>query len=177
MKNIIENQIELDFIIDKLTKSIQNTVTGDSFQTEISHLTFNDLKTVSKKKGWLFDWEKELGNDTKEVYKLTIVNNLDVIQGLISLSRERDHIFMNLLENAPFNLGKNKMYEGVAGNLVAYACKLSFLQGFDGFVAFVSKTALIEHYINTLGAYPLAGQKMIIPTNSAKILVEKYFKT
>jgi len=33
---------------------------------------------------------------------------------------------MNLLENAPFNVGQNKLYEGVAGNLVAFACKFPF---------------------------------------------------
>jgi hypothetical protein len=169
-------EIELDFVVDKLTNSVRNTVTGDSFQTEISRLTLKDLKTVGKKNGWLFDWKKELDDNRKEVYKLTIVNNLNVIQGLISLTKEADHIFMNLLESAPFNLGNNKMYEGVAGNLVAYACKISFQYGYDGFVAFFAKTALIEHYKKTLGAYLLGGQKMIIPTDASKLLVEKYFK-
>jgi hypothetical protein len=169
-------EIELDFVVDKLTNSVRNIVTGDSFQTEISRLTLKDLKTVGKKNGWLFDWKKELDDNRKEVYKLTIVNNLNVIQGLISLTKEADHIFMNLLESAPFNLGNNKMYEGVAGNLVAYACKISFQYGYDGFVAFFAKTALIEHYKKTLGAYLLGGQKMIIPTDASKLLVEKYFK-
>lgn len=84
---------------------------------------------------------------------------------------------MNLLESAPFNIGNNKLYEGVAGNLVAYACRLSFQYGFDGFVAFTTKTKLIKHYEKTLGAYHLGGQKMIIPTDSSKALVLKYFKT
>jgi hypothetical protein len=169
--------IELDFVIDKLTNSIQNTITGDSFPTEVSRLTLKDLPSVSKKKGWLFDWKKELDNNRKEVYKLTIVNNSNVIQGLLSLSKETDHIFMDLLESAPFNLGRNKMYDGVAGNLVAYACKISFQQGFEGFVAFDAKTALIEHYTKTLGASLFGRQRMIIPTHSSNILVEKYFKT
>lgn len=52
---------------------------------------------------------------------------------------EQEHVFMNLLESAPFNIGKNKIYEGVAGNLVAYACKISFQRGFDGNVAFTAK--------------------------------------
>ncbi|MFZ4799942.1 MAG: hypothetical protein ACOYMA_20800 [Bacteroidia bacterium] len=84
---------------------------------------------------------------------------------------------MNLLESAPFNIGKDKLYEGVAGNLVAYACKLSFQYGFEGFVAFTSKTQLISHYEETLGAFHIGGHRMIITTDSAKILVEKYFKT
>ena len=46
---------------------------------------------------------------------------------------------MHLLENAPFNVGRNKMYEGVMGNLVAHACKLSFQRGYDGVVSFKLK--------------------------------------
>ena len=84
---------------------------------------------------------------------------------------------MNLVESAPFNIGKNKLYEGVAGNLVAYACKVSFQKGFEGFVAFDAKTKLIQHYEKTLGAYRFGGQRMIIPTHAAKILVDKYFKS
>lgn len=83
---------------------------------------------------------------------------------------------MNLLESAPFNIGRSKLYEGVAGNLVAYACKVSFQKGFGGFVAFTAKSKLIEHYEKTLGAYHFKNQRMIIETNAAKILVEKYFK-
>jgi len=112
-----------------------------------------------------------------EVYKLTVVHNSDIIQGLLSVRKEDDHIFMNLLENAPFNIGNNKLYEGVAGNLVAYACRLSFQYGFEGFVAFTAKTELIEHYEKTLGAYHFGGLKMIIPTEPSKLLVQKYFKT
>ena len=41
----------LDFIIDKLTNSIQNTVSGDSFQTEVSMFTTKDLKQSTKKNG------------------------------------------------------------------------------------------------------------------------------
>ena len=42
-------EIGLKFIIDKLTNSIENVITGDSFATEISILTNSDLKTVLKK--------------------------------------------------------------------------------------------------------------------------------
>lgn len=96
---------------------------------------------------------------------------------MVSLSFETDHVYMHLLENAPFNLGKNKLYEGVAGNLVAHACKVSFQQGFEGFVAFSAKSKLIEHYEKTLGAYSLGGNRMIIPANSAEKLVAKYYKS
>lgn len=94
----------------------------------------------------------------------------------MSITIEADHIYMDLLESSPFNIGKNKLYEGVAGNLVAHACKLSFQKGFDGYVAFTAKTELIEHYENTLGALHFKNQRMIIETNASKFLVEKYYK-
>jgi len=56
------------------------------------------------------------------------------------LEVKEDHVYMHLVENAPFNKGKLKMYGGVAGNLVAFACKLSFQRGHQGNVSFVSKT-------------------------------------
>jgi hypothetical protein len=170
-------RIALAFEIDRLTNSIQNTISGDSFPTEVSLLTKADLKQVTKKNGWSFNWKVEFDNNSKEVYKLTINNNPNIIQGLLSLTMETDHVFMNLVESAPFNIGKNKLYEGVAGNLVAYACKVSFQKGFDGFVAFDAKTKLIQHYEKTLGAYRFGGQRMIIPTQPAQILIDKYFKT
>jgi hypothetical protein len=169
--------INLDFIVDKLTNSILNTISGDSFDTEVLRLTNADLKQTTKKNGWNFNWSAELKDNKKEVFKLTIPHNSNVIQGLLILTLEPDHVYMHLLENAPFNIGQNKLYEGVAGNLVAHACKVSFQQGFDGFVAFTAKTKLIEHYQKTLGAYTLGGHRMIIPTQSAQILIDKYFKS
>lgn len=166
----------LDFYVEDLTNSVRNRISRDSFPTEVTRLTKTDLKSVTKKIGWNFNWRAELSNEILEVYKLTITNNPTIIQGIISVSLESDHVFMNLLESAPFNIGKNKLYEGVAGNLVAHACKLSFMNGFEGFVSFSAKTKLIEHYEKTLGAYHFGGHKMIIPTDASRKLVERYFK-
>lgn len=83
---------------------------------------------------------------------------------------------MHLVESAPFNKGKPKVYAGVPGNLVAFACRLSFQRGFEGNVSFVSKTQLIEHYMKTLGAMHFGGHIMIIDTSAALRLINKYFK-
>jgi len=169
--------VHLDFLIDGLTNSIQNTVSGDSFATDVLRLTKADLKQVTKKNGWNFNWKKELDDNAKEVYKLIITSSPYITQGLLSLTIEADHMLMNLLESAPYNIGENKLYEGVPGNLVAFACKLSFQRGFDGFVAFTAKTKLIQHYEKTLGAYHVGGHRMVIPTHAAQMLVDKYFKS
>jgi len=170
------NTYILDFEIDKLTDSILNQISGDSFRTDISLATNTDLKAATKSKGWSFDWKYEFKQPDREVYKLTIVDNSDIVQGLISLTVKADNVYMFLLESAPFNIGKRKLYEGVPGNLVAFACKLSFQRGGEGFVSFESKTKLIDHYVKTLGAYHFGGHLMIIDSIAAKRLVNKYFK-
>jgi hypothetical protein len=61
-----DKKTHLDFIVDKLTNSIQNTVSGDSFQTEVSTFTTKDLKQSTKKNGWKFNWKQELSNNTEK---------------------------------------------------------------------------------------------------------------
>lgn len=168
--------IELDFIIDKLTNSIENVITGDSFETEISLVTATDLKKVNEANGWLFDWKFELKQPEREVYKLTIPNNNSVVQGLVSLEIKADHVYMHLVESAGFNKGKRKIYAGVPGNLVAFACRLSFQRGFEGNVSFIAKTQLISHYEESLGAFHFGGRVMIIETKAAIKLIDRYFK-
>ncbi|MEM9339872.1 MAG: hypothetical protein AAGA66_14140, partial [Bacteroidota bacterium] len=124
MNNEKEEGFEIE--IDELTNSIKNVISGDSFPTNILRLINKDLKTTTKKNGWQFNWSQELKQPERDVYKLTIINNSPIIQGLISLEVKEDHVYMHLVESAPFNKGKNKVYSGVPGNLVAFACKLSF---------------------------------------------------
>jgi hypothetical protein len=168
--------IGLDFEIDKLTNSIENVITGDSFSTEVSIFLKEELKYLTKNKGWLFNWKEEFKYPEREIYKLTIVGNPKIIQGLLSIEIKKDHVYMHLVENAPFNKGKEKVYAGVAGNLVAFACKVSFQRGFEGNISFLSKTQLVEYYANSLGAFHFGGRIMIIETQSALKLIGKYFK-
>ncbi|MBN2681161.1 MAG: hypothetical protein JXR58_01525 [Bacteroidales bacterium] len=43
-------KIEQGFIIDRLTNSILNTISGDSFRTEVIRLGKSDLKQITKSK-------------------------------------------------------------------------------------------------------------------------------
>jgi hypothetical protein len=172
----IEKNRPLDFEIDKLTNSIENTSTGEVFDTEIVRLTSKDLRFIQKS-DWQFDWVKEIKDKTKEVYKLTTLNNRTIIQGLLSIEDKQDHLFMHLIESSKFNKGKDKVYLGVPGNLVAFACKISVDKGYQGFLAFDAKTTLIRHYKETLHATHFRGLRMFIETNAAVILISKYFKS
>ena len=160
--------------IDKLTNSIENTVTSEVFDTAITRLTKLDGKQI-KKTDWVFNWQIEL-KEGRQVYKLTTLQNPSVIHGLISITDKGDHIFMDLIESATFNKGKKKLYSGVAGNLVAFACKVSFERGYRGVVSFIAKTQLVPHYSQTLGAKTFAGNRMFIDTRESLALVNQYFK-
>ncbi len=47
---------------------------------------------------------------------------------------------MHLIESSKFNRGKEKVFLGVSGNLVAFAFKVSVEKGYEGFLAFDAKT-------------------------------------
>lgn len=158
--------------IDKLTNSIENVITGEVFETEFSKVTNKEIK----KADWLFDWNKELKDKNNEVFKMTTVENKQIIQGLVSLSVQEGFVFINLVENAKFNKGNKKVYLGVGGNLFAFACLKSKELGFDGCVSFLSKTSLYEYYNKSLGAIRTIGQRMAILENEAQVLIKQYFK-
>ena len=166
----------IEIEIDKLTNSIEEVATGRVLATAVLPATAADLKAVRKKDGWKFDWRAEAQQPGHSVYKLVTQEQPALLQGLISLENLPDHLFMPLIETAPFNFGKAKAYAGVAGNLVAFACKLAFEYGHQGNVGFVAKTELIAHYIESLGAERLLGHRMAITTGPAFRLVQRYFK-
>lgn len=76
--------------IDRLTNSIVNVISGDVLETEFHRITKKEIK----KKDWLFDWGYELADKNREVYKMTVKENQNVIQGLISMSVEEDFVLL-----------------------------------------------------------------------------------
>jgi hypothetical protein len=165
----------LDFIVDKLTNSIENVRTGEKFATRLYRLHPNDSGMLAQLK-WQFDWTIELQTPDREVYSLTTIDNPNIFHGLICIEDRQDHIFIPLIESAPFNIGSKKEYDGVPGNLIAFACHRSQKNGYDGVVAFIAKSRLIEHYEKTLGAKRFAANKMFIDEEAAEKLIEQYFK-
>ena len=171
-----QKKILVDIEIDKLANSIENVVSGDVFNTDIFQLFSKDTKQINKV-DWQFEWQEQLKLTDRKTYKLVIKDNPKIIQGLISLTDQGDHIYMHLIESAKFNKGKTKIYAGVPGNLVAFACKFSFEKGYEGYVAFDAKTVLVKHYQETLFATHFRGTKMMIETPAANRLINQYFKS
>ena len=126
---------------------------------------------VTKSRGWNFNWKRELKKGATLVLKLVILGNENIIQRLINLEDRGDYIFVNIIENEPFNIGKHKVYEGVLGNLFAYAYRLSWDDGNQGLVSFVSMSRLVDHYEKSLGVIHVGGFKMVIYPKAAFQLI------
>lgn len=142
--------------------------TGKKEKVRISQLKSSELLKLNS---FHFDWSEE----TKfEVYKLTLISNEQVL-GLLSIERviEELRIEIRLLEIAPENIGKNKLYDRVAGILIAFACKESFKNGFYGFVSLIPKTKLIKHYKKKYG-FQQFGRHLVIELLESEILMNKY---
>ncbi len=171
----IQDARRLDFEVDKLTNSIENILTGETFETEIVRLHVEDVRLLKHSK-WQFNWRTELKNEKREVYALVTKENPFILHGIMSIEDLGDHFFLHLIESASFNKGHTKLYAGVAPNLVAFACKKSFERGYGGHLAFVAKSALMEHYEKSLGAKRLYGNRMFLDQAAAYPLVCSYFK-
>ena len=163
----------IEEVIDGLTNSVVEVVTGRKYATEIHRMERAEIVALIDE-GWRFDWARQF--EVGEVYGLQIPKAGRAIHGLMSLSREVGFIQLHLLESHPENIGRLKKFKGVPGNLVAYAARIAFELGFKGHVAFEAKTELISHYEQTLGARRIHGsQRMYLDRTASTKLVAQYF--
>ncbi len=118
-----------------------------------------------------FNWNKE---EKYEMYQLTLKKSNEVL-GIVSFIRifEELRTELRLLEISKHNIGKNKQYDRIAGILIAFVCKESFLSGFYGFVSLIPKTKLIEHYKSKYG-FKEFGKHLVVELESSENLITKY---
>lgn len=91
-------------------------------------------------------------------------------------NQTKGYIEVALAEANPKNVGIGGRYKGVGAHLFSIAGKLSFDLGYDGYVTFISKTDLVQHYIDELHAEILFGSNMQLDTEASRRLVEIYNK-
>lgn len=164
-----------DMIIDKFTPCLEDVKTGRIVPTTYMAASREELKNL---KGWKFDWNDSSLNDA-DIYKLTLKNDFEA-QGLIALTKfEKDRaMYVNIVESAPHNLGKNKRFNGVGGHLYAIAVQKSLESGYGGFVFMDAKNMeLVKHHKETLGAVLLGRPheyRMFIDEEAAQRLINIY---
>ena len=158
--------IEID--IDLLTQCLIRTKDNKIVKTEVKEINTQYYNF----KDWEFNWieESKKGNKILGLFAENYEN------------KERQLLEVVLVEIAPFNnrhnpknILKSKEYLGVGGHLFAEIARISFEKGYDGYVSFLAKTNLIEHYKKTLGAKQLSYIEMYIDDEAAMKLVKKYY--
>ena len=168
----------IDIYVDDITDCIRKRSDGIEYDTRYERVTRRISQAESKNDinhGWKFNWSQiqSEGNEIIELY--TPHDNRT--QGRISYLPKDGFLFVDHVESAPKNVGRNGIYEGVGGNLFAIVCYLSKLAGFDGYVSFVSKrdNILISRYKEYLHAKQVGNsQLMYIDKDAAEYLIRKY---
>ena len=96
-------------------------------------------------------------------------------------TRSPHQVYMAFVEVAPHNRGDEKKYERVAGCLIAFAWRQSFIKGKEGYLAFDVKEEkkkdeikLMELYSQKYGAARLENTTtmIILPEGSEKLIRE-----
>jgi len=130
-----------------------------------------------KKNGWSFNWSKAFKEKPKTIYALK-EEQTNNIHGLIQLIKDDGMLIMELIELAPFNIGSKKLFENVAGCLIAFGCResLKLNTNYKGYLTFDSKTTLVEFCRTKYYATQTIGTRMYIDPNSAELLISKYLK-
>jgi hypothetical protein len=148
---------------------------GNVLSVRIELIQKEDLSKIKSNKGFNFDWQKE---KDVEIYKLFNTEN-DEILGLLSVADRSETLVVEirLLESVATNVGKNKRVEGVAGCLIAWACRLSFIKGYDGWVMLTAKTALIKYYCEKYGMKQIGkSQVCVIEQDQSYKLIQYYLE-
>ncbi len=94
---------------------------------------------------------------------------------------------MAYIEVAPINKGGNKEKENVAACLIAFACRLSFINGEDdyqGWLAFdvleeskEDETKLMAMYSKKYYALKFSETTMVIPPKGGEILINEFLNS
>ncbi len=163
-------------------KRINGNIIVDAKITESKSLA---LELPSIHNGWRFNFNKLSKNKIVSTYLLVSDETAEKIEGCLSFEM-KDEIepYMAFIEIAPHNKGEEKEYDNVAGCLIAYACRLSFIHGkndFEGYLAFdeleekeEDKLKLMTLYSNKYNAQRINETGMLIIPEGSKKLIDEF---
>lgn len=126
--------------------TVVEVLTGEIHPVEVLPVEETDYKSLSRER-YFFDWKEERN---EEVYKLVLNGRKDAL-GLVSIERipSEWRVHIRLLTASKENTGKGKVFEKVAGNLIAHAAKIAVAEfGELACVSLRPKSSIAQHYIN-----------------------------
>lgn len=135
--------------------------------------------------GWRFNFKKHSKEASHATYILVSEETPDVIEGcLIFEMKKKVEPYMAYVEIAPHNKGLGKKYERVAGCLIAFACRLSFIKAnepFRGYLVFdvleedkANEIKLMAVYSIKYNALRYGDTTMIIPPEGGEKLITEF---
>jgi hypothetical protein len=135
--------------------------------------------------GWHFNFKKHSKKAGFQTYILVCDETPDIIEGCLTFQlKDAVEPYMAYIEIAHHNKGKAKQYDKVAGCLIAYACRLSFLNGVDHFKGWLTFDVLEENkqgeiklmalYCQKYGALKWGDTTMVISPEIGEQLISKF---
>jgi hypothetical protein len=143
------------------------------------------LTLPSITEGWRFNFKKYSTQKNHQTYILVCEETPNNIEGcLIFKMKDKVEPYMAFVEISPENKGKIKKYDKVAGCLIAFACRLSFIKGendFKGWLAFdvleedeENEIRLMSLYSKKYGALRFGKTMMVIPPEGGEKLIKEF---
>jgi len=129
---------------------IVSRTSGQTHRVVISAVSQSEIKLL-KKATYSFNW-RAISKEYPLV-KLTIEGQHEILGVMALAEHSGDHrIEIKLLASSKGNIGVNKIFEGIAACLLAYACGKA-LQNYGDLacVSLIPKTVLKEHYMAKYG--------------------------
>ncbi|WP_276388983.1 hypothetical protein [Eudoraea chungangensis] len=161
---------------------ILELATKSEIKSQIYLITKNKSKLPSLNEGWRFNFNKYSKRKEYETYILTTDKTPEIIEGCLIIDTKSPYqVYMAFVEVSPHNRGNRKRYDRVTGCLIAFACKQSFIQGKEGYVAFdvheekeENEIKLMKLYSQKYNAVRMENSTtmIILPEGSEKLINE-----
>ncbi len=159
--------------------------TKSEVKSKISLITKNKAKLPSINDGWRFNFSKHSKGKDYQTYTLTTNATPEIIEGCLIINTKTPfQVYMAFVEVAPHNRGNKKKYDRIAGCLIAFACRQSFINNKEGYLAFdvleekkEDETKLMELYSQKYNAVRLDNSTtMIILPEGSEELINEFLK-
>lgn len=171
--------------VDSLKTKIRSTADYALVDARIVNARTVNIPLPSITDGWRFNFRKQLKMDRFAIYILVKEETPYQIEGCLTFEmKNKIEPYIAFVEVAPHNFGKEKLYENVAACLIAFACRLSFIQASDhykGWLAFdvieeekENEIKLMANYSSKYGALKFTKTTMVIPPAGGKKLIDEF---
>lgn len=153
--------------------TILEVATGKRRIVEVKPVEKKDFQKLTSKR-YSFPWKQ--WRDKAAVYKLSLRSTMDIV-GVMAISDipGDQRIEIGLIAVSTENAGANKIFDGIAGCLIAFACQEAARKyGHDACVSLIPKTRLRSHYIAKYGMIDSGGLHLFLEGQSLFNIISKY---